>query len=512
MHAGIPGSTPRRDRVLRHGIPGAIGSATLAIGALALGWLPPLFHVDRVPIVGLLRTTAVGEGLGRVAVLVGGALILQAWLLLGTDVLGNQHGDITALRQVLALWLLPTLLVPPLFSRDPYSYFVQGRLLQLGLDPYTHGAADVPGWFQAGVDPMWAETSTPYGPIYLLIERAVVSVAGTPYWSAVGFRLIALVGIALMAWSIPRLARAHGIDPAAATWLAALNPLVLLHFSLGGHNDALMVGCMLAGLHFAMERRTVTSVLLLAVAVSVKPIAFVAVPFVGLLLLPRYASMTKRLVAYAASGTAVLAIVLVAGQMLGVGWGWVQALTTPGSVRTWLSPTTGIGMMIGLLGDGLGHPEWDALAVSAVRTIGILSALVFCAYLLLFPQGRSPVRGALLAFTAIIALGPVVQPWYLLWALPLVAVSGMHRPWHLKAIVLGTAAFVVYALAEPTATSDAHLDLFDSLGMVMAAAVIVFVTIASPHERELALGTQFAHGLSPDGAAAQSRADAAIVR
>ncbi len=73
----------------------------------------------------------------------------------------------------------------------------------------------------------------------------------------------------------------------------------------------------------------------------------------------------------------------------------------------------------------------------------------------------------------------------------------MHKPWHLKSVVLGTAAFVIYVLAEPTATSDAHLDLFDSLGMIMAGAVVAFVLIASPRERELAVGTQFSHGLSP---------------
>lgn len=480
-----------------HGLLGAVGSAILAIGALAMGWLPPLFNVDQLPWLDALRMTTAGEVLGRSAVLVGGALVLHAWLLLGTDILSGRVDDVRALSRVLALWVAPTVLVPPLFSRDAYSYYIQGELMRAGLDPYTNGAAALPGWFQAGVDPMWAETPTPYGPLFLLIERAVVAIAETPYWSTVGFRLVALLGVVLAAIYVPKLAHAHGISPAAALWLSVLNPLVLLHFALGSHNDALMVGLMLAGLWCATQRRPYATILSLAAAIAIKPIAIVLVPFAALMLLPRKASVIQRFVAYALGGISVLAVVIAVGIATGVGVGWIQALTTPGSVRTWLSPPTAIGMTIGLIGQFFGNYEVDAVAVETVRLIGIATALVYCAWLLLNPARRSPARSAVLAFTAIIFLGPVVQPWYLLWALPLIAVTGLRKPWHLKAIVLGTAVMVIYGLAEPTATSDAHLDLVDSLGFMMAIATVALVVLASPRERSLAIGSQFAHGLAP---------------
>lgn len=486
-----------RQLLRAHGLPGAIGSLILAIGALAMGWLPPLFNIDQLPWLDALRMTTAGEVLGRSAVLIGGALVLHSWLLLGTDILGDRISDIRALRRVLALWLVPTVLVPPLFSRDPYSYYIQGKLMQTGLDPYTNGAAAVPGWFQAGVDPMWAETPTPYGPLFLIIERAVVTVASTPYWSTVGFRIVALIGVALAAMYVPKLAHAHGINPAAALWLSVLNPLVLLHFALGSHNDALMVGLMLAGLWFAMQRQPIAAILLLAAAIAVKPIAIVLVPFAALTLLPRKASFIQRLLAYTLAGISVLAVVVALGIASGVGVGWIQALTTPGAVRTWLSPPTALGMTVGLVGQLFGNYELDAIAVEIVRLVGIAAALAACAWLLLNPARRSPTRGAVLAFTVIIFLGPVVQPWYLLWALPLIAVTGLRKPWHLKAIVLGTAVVVIYGLAEPTATSDAHLDLIDSLGFVMAIAAVALVVLASPRERSLAIGSQFAHGLAP---------------
>ena len=85
--------------------------------------------------------------------------------------------------------------------------------------------------------------------------------AGThAFFGALLFRLIALTGVALMVVYLPRLAHAHGIDPPKAVWLALLNPLVLMHFVAGAHNDALMVGLMVAGLTLAVERHPIIGI------------------------------------------------------------------------------------------------------------------------------------------------------------------------------------------------------------------------------------------------------------
>ena len=57
---------------------------------------------------------------------------------------------------------------------------------------------------------------------------------------------------------LPRLARHLGTDPGVALWLGALSPLALFSFVASGHNDALMVGLLVAGvqqrLHLAARR------------------------------------------------------------------------------------------------------------------------------------------------------------------------------------------------------------------------------------------------------------------
>jgi len=428
-------------------------------------------------------------------------------------VLSGRIRDVQRMWILLASWCAPLVFAIPLFSRDVYSYFAQGKLVAAGLDPYNgSGVSMVPGWALDGVDPMWAETPTPYGPFFLMIERGIATLVGAqPVAAALLFRLVALGGVALLAYYLPRLAFLHGIDPVKALWLGVLNPLVLMHFVAGVHNDALMVGLIVMGLTLAAEKHPIAGLLVLGLAGSVKPIALLAVPFAGLLWAGRRAGWGRRIATWAGSAALSLGTIVVLGAMIGVGFGWLNALSTPGVVRTWLSPSTAIGMLVGGAGSLLGHPEVLDPAVTVVRDIAMLAAVVFVAWLCLRPEGRTPVRSAALAFAAVVVLGPVVQVWYLLWALPLVAATGLRRPWHLRAIILGTAAFVFYGLAESSATADSFIELQDGLAVVVSVAAVALAALASPRERELVLGDQYAAGLTPDDAPARARAQQLVV-
>ncbi len=203
-----------------------------------------------------------------------------------------------------------------------------------------------------------------------------------------------------------------------------LNPLVLMHFVAGAHNDALMVGLLVAGLALGAERHPIQGVLLVGLAGAVKPIALVALPFAGLLWAGTRARWPRRLLAWLASSVLVLGVFAALSVVAGVGLGWVASLSTPGSIRTWLSPPTALGMALGRLLDQVGLGTVDG-AITFFRAAAMIVGALIGLGLVLRPEGRSPVRGAALALLAIVALGPVVQPWYLLWALPLLAATGL---------------------------------------------------------------------------------------
>jgi hypothetical protein len=52
---------------------------------------------------------------------------------------------------------------------------------------------------------------------------------------------------------VPRLARRCGVAEVSALWLGAANPLLIMHLVAGIHNEALMLGLMLAGTEFALR-------------------------------------------------------------------------------------------------------------------------------------------------------------------------------------------------------------------------------------------------------------------
>ena len=76
--------------------------------------------------------------------------------------------------------------------------------------------------------------------------------------------------MALIAYCIPKLARAYGRDPGVAFVLAVLNPLTLLALIGGAHNDAIMVGLLLAGITAAKSRHPVVGIVLCTLAAAIK--------------------------------------------------------------------------------------------------------------------------------------------------------------------------------------------------------------------------------------------------
>ena len=513
QHAGDPvGPESGLAFTLRYAVPGLVGTLVIAVGALGVGWLPLDSPLRDIPLIHTLQTTDVGTFVARASVILGGALLLQAWLVLGADVLGGHIRDVRRLWSVLAIWCAPLILAPPIFSRDVYSYYVQGKLMLGGHDPYTSGVSVIPGWFRDGVDPMWQNTPTPYGPLCLALSRGVAALVGDNiYLAVVAFRLIALGGVALLAYYVPRLAFHCGIDASKALWLGVMNPLVIMHFVAGAHNDSLMIGLVVAGMAIAIEGRPLFGVVVLSLGGMVKPIGLLALPFVGLVWAGTRADVRGRLVGWAKTAATFGVSYLVLAGVVGTSLGWVRALTTPGEVRTWLSPATALGMASGNFLVWIGLGDHLDTTVGIFRMLGEVAAVLIVAWLCIKPQGRTAVRSLMLAFLAVVALGPVVQPWYLLWALPLAAASGLS-PRELRVVVALTAAFTLYGLCETSATADSLLKLTDGLAMLAAAAAVGLAVSISPRERALVYGGQTAHGLLPDDKPAAARRERLVVR
>jgi alpha-1,6-mannosyltransferase len=369
-----------------------------------------------------------GEGViaGVVAVYAGMYLMIRGWVGLIRVTRRYPGMPIRSLVPVMAAWMLPLLVVAPLFSHDAYSYVAQGEEVSRGINPYLYppsvlGVGGSP--YPTYVDQLWSFSTSPYGPVFIgLAGLIVVVVHHSELASLVGFRLLAVIGIVLLAIYMPRLAKSYGRDGAQSFVLVALNPLILLHLVAGEHNDALMIGLLVAGLALARERHRVSGILLCTLAGLVKAPALLGVVYIGWdwagVGVAWRRRVTPTAAALAISGVAMIAVTYA----VGLGWRWVVALKNPGSVASWMDPSTGIGKAVARLVSGVGLGQRGATIVDVAQGIGLLlAALVAVRLLFRADGGIGSLQAMGLTLIALVVLGPTVQPWYFVWGIVLLA-------------------------------------------------------------------------------------------
>jgi alpha-1,6-mannosyltransferase len=356
------------------------------------------------------------------------------------------------------------------------------------------------------VPSLWRETPAPYGPLFLWVGRGISALTGENIVAAVlSHRVVVLLGVGMIVWAVPRLARRCGVAEVSALWLGAANPLLLMHLVAGIHNEALMLGLMLTGTEFALRgvlgaagplvprplhwprgreqwaawmplAMLIVGAVLITLSSQVKLPGLLALGFVGMALAHRWGTSFTAFVMATTLMTALsLVVMAVIGWASGLGFGWIFTLGTANVVRSWMSPPTLLALGTGQVGILLGLGDHTTAVLSLTRAMGVLIIMITVTWLLLavFRGRLHPVGGLGVALGATVLLFPVVQPWYLLWAIiPLAAWA--TRPGFRIATIAVT---LVVGIFGPTANGD-RFALFQILDATLASAVIVLLLIA----------------------------------
>ena len=308
---------------------------------------------------------------------------------------------------------------PVLLSHDVYSYVDYARLgVVHGLDPYVHPPLAAPA------DPAfshvtWTEATSAYGPLFTL---ATYPLAGLPVGLAVAvLKAVAAISVLGLAVVVARIAAWRGVDPLRAAAFVALNPLVLVHVVGGAHNDGLTMLLAMLAVAAMLSAREITGGATLVAAIATKASALFLAPF-ALTAATKQGSMgrfvepesTFRPIGRLLAGVLLAAGVVWGVAYLGFGWGWLRGFGLAGENQgrtSHLSVPITLGRLTGL----------DATPVR-VGALTVYAAAVACLLLWTW-RGNDWLRASAWAGLGLLLATSWLLPWYLIWPLPLAAIS-----------------------------------------------------------------------------------------
>lgn len=510
---GAPAQPPLGIGVARTAILGALGTTAIVVGALLGGQsfethLPGawFFGMPGGPL-GWLGTSDTLPPVAALALVFGGLILLtRVWLGFLRYLKDNEGFPVKRVVLIIVIWAVPLLLAPPLFSRDVYTYAAQGEMVSHHINPYDYGPnvlGSTP--FNNFGDPFWANNASPYGPTFLEVDGLVDQASGHNFLTDLALlRLVEVAGIALVAAATPTLARWAKRDPAHAVLLGAGSPLVLLSLLAGDHNDALMVGLLMAGLAVARRVGTVPGVIICALAAGVKSPAALGVVFLGWVWAGPGASVRRRIGHTALAGLIALTTMELTALLTGTGWGWIKTTTTADAAFTGVTPINVVARGVSILTHVLQVPVSTAHLHPVFSVLGVLVS-AYVAYRLL---RRAPEDGVVrclgLALLVFALLGPIVWAWYVTWGVVVVAAAATTRIRN-ALIVIST----FWAFAGMTSVHNIYMRLIHTfvlsdlllVTMLLAVAIMPLGLFAAVRPERLRL-PRFGTRLTGAGAAA----------
>ncbi len=249
----------------------------------------------------------------------------------------------------------------------------------------------------------WTGVTSAYGPLFTLATYALgTSSIGTSIFvlKAVG----ALAVLALVA-VVARIAPARGIDPVFAAAFVGLNPLLLVHVVGGPHNDGLSMLVAMIGVAAVLGGIEASGGASFVLAAGIKASGAFFAPF--------------ALIGSARRGRFLLGALAAAALVALVAW--------PAFHLHWLES-------LDVAGGNLGKTSHMSAPVTVARLTGLDRSVVqdaalylyvaAFAYLLIWTwRGGDWIRASAWAGAGLLLATTWLLPWYLIWVLPLAALS-----------------------------------------------------------------------------------------
>ncbi|HMD56092.1 MAG TPA: hypothetical protein VKG82_01330 [Solirubrobacteraceae bacterium] len=344
------------------------------------------------------------------------------------------------------------LLAPPMALTDVFNYINYGRMeIVHHLNPYTTIPIVEPHDDPSFVLSNWHELLSPYGPLFTMLTFAVVPLGVVAsFWTLKALLMLASLATIVLVW---RCARLLGRDPVSAVALVGLNPIVLIWGLGGDHNDFLMLLMIVLGFYLLLlgkARATASPRRAPRVREWLLPLSYTEIGA---------GAAFVTAVAFKASGAILIPIVLAgmlrwrrglvqvligmvaAGALLGVAslvaFGLhIPDLSTQGRLVTSESVPNLVGLLVGAGG--------ETATLRVLMSLALIAVVLLCCRMAYLREDAITACGW--ASVALLVTLSWVLPWYVLWVLPLAALSSSRRL-RLATAVLGVYLIIAWAPA-----------------------------------------------------------------
>ena len=412
----------------------------------------------------------------------------------------------------------------PVTTTDLYGYVARGYLFaQLHLNPMTHPASVLPGGFSV------ARPAAPYGPAWLLICGLVSRILGNNLLAnMLAFKIISLGGVAVAVVLVDRLATR--LFPARRLRIDVLfgwSPLLIFEAVGNGHNDIMMVVCVLAAFSCMLHGRARTAFALLTLGALIKYFSAVFVVFwlayelrhrvrpalsvagaadvkdgapaparrsslrVWLAIATRTVTeLDRRAVAWLLVSVAAIGAAMTAA-FYAPFWEGFRTFT---GLSQQIRPLYYNGSLVGFFTAPLEtlvpqsqHPAFD-------KTVRLIFYGLFAIYVYLQAQDiwlkgpRSDLRDVITAcakvtFAALLLITFWFQPWYVIWLLPLAALAKDPFVRH-QSTLLAAGALLTYAVGNYLLVNETGLarDMFVQFFQILVTFAPLLILQTATHD------------------------------
>ncbi|MGQ0813669.1 MAG: glycosyltransferase 87 family protein [Gemmatimonadota bacterium] len=297
-----------------------------------------------------------------------------------------------AVMAVTLLLRLPMLATQPTLSNDVWRYLHDGRAQVAGVSPYAYAPAAM-------------RTAAFRGPEQSRINHPELVTIYPPV-AQLAFLTNALLGSSLLLWRLLLI----GCELLAVGLLARLgagrsnlvlyawHPLAVIEVAGSAHFEPIGIVLLLGAMLAAERHRSSAAGMLFGLSAAVK---FIAAP---VLLVSEHGRNCRVL---------VVAALTVAMAYLGY-FAYFADLALLGSLAAFAARWTANASIYAVL----------AFVTDGHRARILCATLLVCVMVLLARSGRASTERAALFIFALLLLSPVVHPWYALWLLALIPVTG----------------------------------------------------------------------------------------